>query len=168
MVAWRDIPGNSQAFDHLVDLASSGDTVGFVGAGASAGLYPLWPRLIAQLADAAVAAGAPAAFKEAWCGMDPLAAARLIRKRLDDGPFADRIRASAGGVPVIGRGSSSIVSSTTSRRPTIPGSFGRSTRPSTVPSPCGARSRPAKVGSAVPRARRAAIPTRDPATSSTS
>ena len=75
-------------------MAVSGEAVAFVGAGASAGLYPLWPELIELLADAAIAAGqADAGEKAAWCGsMDPLAAARQIRKRLDDGPFAEQIR----------------------------------------------------------------------------
>ena len=38
MAAWREIPGNPQVFDQLVELSASGEAVGFVGAGASAGL----------------------------------------------------------------------------------------------------------------------------------
>lgn len=93
MVAWRDIAGNQGAFEQLVDLLAAGGAVGFVGAGASAGLYPLWPQLIAQLADAAVQAGqADEDEKEAWCAMDALQAAQQIRNRLSRGPFAEQIR----------------------------------------------------------------------------
>ena len=94
MTNWRDIPGNPQAFDELAKLVKSGKGIGFVGAGASAGLYPLWSELIEQLADAAVAAGkAEESFKRTWCTTeDALQAARQIRKRLEPGPFNEQIR----------------------------------------------------------------------------
>ena len=94
MTEWREIPGNRQVFDELVKLLVSGDAVAFVGAGASAGLYPLWPQLIGRLADAAIAAGmADESTKQAWCGsIDALEAARQIRRRLGVGTFAEVVR----------------------------------------------------------------------------
>jgi len=50
-------PGNRAVFDDLVALLREGQCVAFVGAGASAGLYPTWNRLIELLADHAVARG---------------------------------------------------------------------------------------------------------------
>ncbi|MEM9291025.1 MAG: SUMF1/EgtB/PvdO family nonheme iron enzyme [Acidobacteriota bacterium] len=96
MAEWREIPGNPDVFEKLVELLRSGEAVGFVGAGASAGLYPLWPRLIEELADAAVAAGADPAFKSAWLSMDALEAASQIRQALGEGPFSARIEESFG------------------------------------------------------------------------
>ncbi|MEM7586939.1 MAG: SIR2 family protein, partial [Acidobacteriota bacterium] len=94
MSQWREIPGNPHAFNELEALLASGDAIAFVGAGASAGLYPLWGGLIEALSDAAIERGlADAAFKSVWCQqMDALQAARQIRKRLGDGPFAEEIR----------------------------------------------------------------------------
>ena len=53
----QDIPGNDHALDKLCELVKSGDAIAFVGAGASAGLYPLWNALIRHLADEAVSRG---------------------------------------------------------------------------------------------------------------
>jgi tetratricopeptide (TPR) repeat protein len=50
-------PGNRAVFDDLVDLLKERLSVAFVGAGASAGLYPTWSRLIELLADHAVDRG---------------------------------------------------------------------------------------------------------------
>lgn len=94
MVTWREVKGNSQVFDQLVKLLASGEAVGFIGAGASAGLCPLWPQLIEQLADTAVEAElADEASKRTWCeSMDALQAAKQIRRRLGEGTFAEQIR----------------------------------------------------------------------------
>ncbi len=93
MISWQDIPGNKGALETCLGILRTGKAVGFVGAGASAGLYPLWSQLIEHLADAAVAGGAPAALKKAWCGqVDPLQAALQLRKRLGEGKFAEEIR----------------------------------------------------------------------------
>ncbi|HEY0838345.1 MAG TPA: SIR2 family protein [Azospirillum sp.] len=51
------IRGNRAAFDALVGTMAEGKAVAFVGAGASAGLYPLWDAFIDQLADHAVTVG---------------------------------------------------------------------------------------------------------------
>ena len=49
------IPGNSTVFDSLISALSEKEAIAFVGAGASAGLYPLWAKFIDLLADHAVA-----------------------------------------------------------------------------------------------------------------
>jgi tetratricopeptide (TPR) repeat protein len=51
------LPGNRAAFDGLKKVVEGGEAVAFVGAGASAGLYPLWGQFIDQLADHAVTVG---------------------------------------------------------------------------------------------------------------
>lgn len=51
MTPWRDIPGNEHAFDRLRALITGGRAISFVGAGTSAGLYPLWGGLITSLVE---------------------------------------------------------------------------------------------------------------------
>ncbi|MBV9925182.1 MAG: SIR2 family protein [Acidobacteria bacterium] len=51
------VPGNRAAFDALVDSLRDGEAIAFVGAGASAGMYPLWGEFINLLADHTVVEG---------------------------------------------------------------------------------------------------------------
>jgi hypothetical protein len=51
MTALRDIPGNQHAFDQLRARLTDGRAIAFVGACASAGLYPLWGGLIPNLVE---------------------------------------------------------------------------------------------------------------------
>jgi hypothetical protein len=51
------LPGNRPVFDALTSALSSNEAIAFVGAGASAGMYPLWGKFIELLADYAVAEG---------------------------------------------------------------------------------------------------------------
>ncbi len=51
------LPGNRAVFDALITSLSDGEAIAFVGAGASAGMYPLWGELISLLANHAVAEG---------------------------------------------------------------------------------------------------------------
>jgi hypothetical protein len=51
------IPGNRPVFDALTSALSDHEAIAFVGAGASAGMYPLWGEFIELLADHAVAEG---------------------------------------------------------------------------------------------------------------
>lgn len=51
------LPGNRPVFDALKHQLAADQAVAFVGAGASAGLYPMWGTFIGQLADYAVAQG---------------------------------------------------------------------------------------------------------------
>ena len=52
-----DLPGNRRVFDALAELLRAEQAIAFVGAGASAGMYPLWGQFIDQLADHAAAEG---------------------------------------------------------------------------------------------------------------
>ena len=52
-----EIPGNRPVFDDLQRLLADKKAIAFVGAGASAGMYPLWGEFIGQLADYAVDKG---------------------------------------------------------------------------------------------------------------
>jgi len=61
------ISGNRAVYEALGEHLSNEKAVAFVGAGASAGMYPLWGALIEQLADYAVAQGkAEVADAERW------------------------------------------------------------------------------------------------------
>jgi hypothetical protein len=51
------IPGNDSVFDALVKLMREDKALAFIGAGASAGLYPMWGKFIDQLADHTVSQG---------------------------------------------------------------------------------------------------------------
>jgi hypothetical protein len=51
------IPGNGPVFEALAQLLAEQQAIAFVGAGASAGMYPVWGAFIDQLADYAVAQG---------------------------------------------------------------------------------------------------------------
>ncbi len=46
MRPYQDIPGNEHAFQQLTEVLASEKAIAVVGAGASAGLYPLWDPLI--------------------------------------------------------------------------------------------------------------------------
>jgi len=88
---WLKIPGNRAAFDRLVELVGSGEATAFVGAGASAPVYPLWTALLEGLINEAKATGKVEAGQvEHWqsrAATKPLDVARSIRRCLDDGRF---------------------------------------------------------------------------------
>ncbi len=96
MESFNAIPGNPLATEQLFRAISERRVVAFVGAGASAGLYPLWKELIQRLADCALAEGlASAGDVGRWT--DPAAcpapqAAAEIKRALGDGSFRTRIR----------------------------------------------------------------------------
>lgn len=96
MADWRSIPGNEYAFERLRDLLGKGDAIAFVGAGASAGLYPLWDGLLEALITKAEKAGkADAATAAAWradARNDPDAAAHDIRRALGEGSYRNAMR----------------------------------------------------------------------------
>ena len=50
------VAGNRPVFEALVSILEARKAIAFVGAGASAGMYPLWGKFIELLADHAVAA----------------------------------------------------------------------------------------------------------------
>jgi hypothetical protein len=92
---WRSIPGNSDAFDLLRRMVHTRQTVAFVGAGASAGLYPLWSGLIKELANRAVSRGASGASRQFWMkNVDKLPDVVVagIKRALDQGSYAELLR----------------------------------------------------------------------------
>jgi tetratricopeptide (TPR) repeat protein len=94
-IDWRSIPGNEHAFHRVCELVTSRDATAFVGAGASAGLYPPWGELIRQLADHAASRGAPDADREFWINnsyRSPDAVVDGIKHAVDPGTFAELIR----------------------------------------------------------------------------
>lgn len=97
---FKDYPGNEHAFEELKKVLQSGKAIAFVGAGASAGLYPLWGQLIQLLADQAVAEGlAQDSDREYWLNLgekDALQVASLIKKRFDEPTFLALIRETFG------------------------------------------------------------------------
>jgi tetratricopeptide (TPR) repeat protein len=94
-VDWRSIPGNEHAFNRLRELVMGGEAIAFVGAGASAGLYPLWGGLIQQLADQAVSRGASVADREFWIKnsyTSPDVVVDGIKRAIDPGSFSELLR----------------------------------------------------------------------------
>jgi tetratricopeptide (TPR) repeat protein len=92
---WRSIPGNPDAFDLLRRMVHTRQTVAFVGAGASAGLYPLWTGLIKELANRAVSRGASDASRQFWMkNVDKLPDVVVagIKRALDQGSYAELLR----------------------------------------------------------------------------
>jgi len=80
------IDGNRHVFDRLRALIGSRTAISFVGAGASAGLYPLWPELVHLLIGEAVKRGlATEADRATWERLrttQPQQVARGVRERL--------------------------------------------------------------------------------------
>ena len=93
---WRGIPGNDHAFERLCKTLRGRDTGAFVGAGASAGLYPLWAGLIRRLAEEAVNRGrADPADRDHWLrsfGEFPDGVVHGIKAKLGDGIYAEALR----------------------------------------------------------------------------
>jgi tetratricopeptide (TPR) repeat protein len=96
MLDWRGIPGNQRAFDCLRDLVQGGHGIAFVGAGASAGLYPLWTDLIRRLADEAVSRGRSTDDdRSSWlrvCHDYPDQVVRSVKAALGEGAYAEALR----------------------------------------------------------------------------
>ena len=83
-----NIPGNRAVYGRLRGLLEAGSAYAFVGAGASAPLYPLWGKLIEKLAEEPVRLGlADGAAKQFWlrsANDKPLLVASQIKARLGD------------------------------------------------------------------------------------
>ncbi len=74
------IPGNRPIFEDLQRLLIEKKAIAFVGAGASAGMYPLWGDLIRQLCEEAVASGfASEADRQFWLSMADTKPAQVVR-----------------------------------------------------------------------------------------
>ena len=96
MTAWHAIPGNEHAFERLRALLDGGSAIAFVGAGASAGLYPLWGGLIASLVDETKKRGRANDDERAyWLKQRdtyPDQVVRGIKAALGDGIYAEVLR----------------------------------------------------------------------------
>lgn len=88
-------PGNQVAFAELKILASKGNIVGFVGAGASASLYPTWSRVLLDLLIAAEKGGffnaIEAAELRAQIDLNPLDVASAIEYGFTRQVFRSRL-----------------------------------------------------------------------------
>src|SRR5215204_3608077 len=82
----HEILGNERAFDDLHNLHISGEAIAFVGAGASAGLYPLWNELISKLIAETISLGlATEPDKKFWLSLlntQPQQVVRSIKTKL--------------------------------------------------------------------------------------
>ena len=89
------IPGNRKAFDMLKTIVASGQALAFVGAGASAELYPLWQALLRDLARLAVetckASDEEAAYWIRLAATNPDRAARRIKFALGNKEYANEM-----------------------------------------------------------------------------
>ncbi len=91
-----EIPGNQTILAALQSLIAEKKAIAFVGAGASAGMYPLWGQLIHQLSDEAVAAGfATDADRRFWLSIantKPSQAVSGIRQKLSSPQLGAMLR----------------------------------------------------------------------------
>jgi hypothetical protein len=87
------IPGNEYTYEQLKETLDTGKAIAFVGAGASASLYPLWGDLVQELATQALRRGmVNEATYNFWLdpdGMDPQQVVRRIKERLGDRTFGE-------------------------------------------------------------------------------
>src|ERR1700749_3795090 len=82
------IQGNAAVYKELLSALGEGEAIGFVGAGVSAGMYPLWNEFIESLADYAVAEGKAAPRDAARWKTDttstPQQRVNVILRKLDE------------------------------------------------------------------------------------
>lgn len=92
-MTFRDIPGNDHALAALRALLKAREAIAFVGAGASAGLYPLWGKLLGGLMNAAVSRGlASEDDRSFWRKLqqkNPQQVVRGIKEKLGPGIYGD-------------------------------------------------------------------------------
>jgi hypothetical protein len=98
--AWRsrilEIEGNAAALERLEDIVRSGAGFAFVGAGASAGIYPLWRELYVAMAEEAGARGlAGEGERRRWdeaFGPSPQTVLEEVRSLLGEGSYRSVLR----------------------------------------------------------------------------
>src|SRR5437879_2622310 len=89
------IDGNQAVYDALAQSLNRREAIGFAGAGASAGMYPLWTSLISNMADFAVESGRAApsdAIRWKSSSASPQRQVDLIRRSLGDALYWDYLR----------------------------------------------------------------------------
>ncbi|HET9255754.1 MAG TPA: SIR2 family protein [Pseudonocardiaceae bacterium] len=86
---------NAAGLDALREYLARGDAVAFLGAGASAPLYPMWSELIAELVDAAAHRLNPGQAQtcRALAGQSPEEVVEIVRRQLSDAEFREVLRA---------------------------------------------------------------------------
>lgn len=84
----REIPGNGPVLEVLYKLLESGEAIALVGAGASAGLWPLWNEFLQGLIEHSQKNGKISQDEAAYflkdAPQDPLIIAQLLRKKIGD------------------------------------------------------------------------------------
>jgi tetratricopeptide (TPR) repeat protein len=85
---------NGPGLAALREYLDSGEAVAFLGAGVSAGLYPMWPGLIAKLVDAAGPRLDPAEAEtcKALAGESPEEAVEIIRQQVGVASYREVLR----------------------------------------------------------------------------
>jgi hypothetical protein len=90
------IPGNPRGLERLRELVRTGEGIAFVGAGVSAGMYPLWGQLIALLAEEGVSRGlATESDRMYWltnASRFPQQVVRGIKRSLGDNVYGATLR----------------------------------------------------------------------------
>jgi len=90
------LPGNQPVFKDLQQLLAEKKAIAFVGAGASAGLYPLWGEFIGKLADYAVEQGkAEPKDRDRWKAdraSTPQQRVNTILRKLGEDPYRQFLR----------------------------------------------------------------------------
>jgi hypothetical protein len=85
------LPGNRPVYQRLRELLDARQAIAFAGAGVSAPLYPLWPKLLKSLAQAPVERGLATAADEAYwlrtAEKRPLEVASQIHRALTDAHY---------------------------------------------------------------------------------
>jgi hypothetical protein len=91
-----EIPGNASVFEALKQMVNDERAIAFVGAGASAGLYPTWGELINRLADHTVKEGkADSKDAERWkkdMSSTPQQRVNTIIRKLGDSSYRDFLK----------------------------------------------------------------------------
>jgi tetratricopeptide (TPR) repeat protein len=85
---------NAAGLDDLRTYLASGEAVAFVGAGASAPLYPMWSELIVELVDAAAHRLNPEQARtcQALAGQSPDEIVEIVRRQLGTAEFREVLR----------------------------------------------------------------------------
>ncbi|MDQ3763878.1 MAG: SIR2 family protein, partial [Actinomycetota bacterium] len=85
---------NAVGLEHLRGYLASGEAVAFLGAGASAPLYPMWSELITELVDAAAHKLSPeqAGTCRALAAQSPEEVTEILRRQLGAAEFREALR----------------------------------------------------------------------------
>jgi hypothetical protein len=94
------IPGNGAVLERLCKLLESGEALGFVGAGASAGLWPLWNEFLEGFVGHALECGGitqeEAEYFRKEAPQTPLETAQQLRNRIGDSLYFEYLQVTFG------------------------------------------------------------------------